>query len=63
MALGIQDYYQMKAELELLKTLAESEEDAVNGRISPVQETFASLREELLERIDISHHEAQTLSR
>ncbi|MCI8647988.1 MAG: hypothetical protein HFE76_14625 [Firmicutes bacterium] len=33
MALGIQDYYQMKAELELLKTLAESEEDAVNGRV------------------------------
>lgn len=29
--LGLQDYNQMKSELELLKTLAESEEDVKNG--------------------------------
>lgn len=28
--LGIQDYYNMKSELELLRTLAESEEDDYN---------------------------------
>lgn len=37
---GIKDYYQMKAELELLRTLAEAEEDVVNGRVAPMQETF-----------------------
>ncbi len=29
--LGLQDYYQMKAELELLRTLAEAEEDVIQG--------------------------------
>lgn len=48
--LGLRDYYQMKAELELLRTLAESEEDAANGRVASMQETFDSLREELMER-------------
>lgn len=48
--LGLQDYYQMKAELELLRTLAEAEEDVANGRVAPMQETFDSLRAELLER-------------
>lgn len=48
--LGLQDYYQMKAELELLRTLAEAEEDVTNGRVAPMQETFDSLRAELLER-------------
>ena len=30
--LGLQDYKQMKAELELLRTLAEAEDDVKNGR-------------------------------
>lgn len=48
--LGLQDYYQMKSELELLRTLAEAEEDAVNGRVAPIQDTFNDIRESLLER-------------
>ncbi|MCI8306708.1 MAG: type II toxin-antitoxin system Phd/YefM family antitoxin [Lachnospiraceae bacterium] len=48
--LGIQDYYQMKSELELLRTLAEAEEDVVNGRVEPIQNTFADIRNILSER-------------
>lgn len=48
--MGLQDYYQMKSELELLRTLAESEEDVVNGRVAPVQDTFDDIRKSLLER-------------
>ena len=48
--LGIQDYYNMKSELELLRTLAESEEDVVNGRIAPMQNTFDDIRKTLSER-------------
>lgn len=48
--LGLQDYYQMKSELELLRTLAEAEEDAVNGRVAPMQDTFDDIRKSLLER-------------
>ena len=48
--LGLQDYYQMKEELELLRTLAEAEEDVVNGRVAPIQNTFDDIRKSLLER-------------
>ena len=48
--LGLQDYYQMKSELELLRTLAEAEEDVVNGRAAPMQSTFDDIRKSLLER-------------
>lgn len=48
--MGLQDYYQMKSELELLRTLAEAEEDVANGRVSPMQETFDDIRKSLLER-------------
>lgn len=48
--LGLQDYYQMKAELELLRTLADAEEDVKQGRVAPVQKTFSDLRDELLAR-------------
>lgn len=48
--LGLQDYYQMKAELELLRTLADAEEDVKQGRVAPVQKTFSDLRAELLVR-------------
>ena len=48
--LGLQDYYKMKSELELLRTLAEAEEDAINGRIAPMQNTFNDIRQSLLER-------------
>ena len=48
--LGLQDYYQMKSELELLRTLAEAEEDVVNGRVAPMQNTFYDIRESLTKR-------------
>ena len=48
--LGLQDYYQMKSELELLRTLAESENDVENGRISSMQSTFDELRTALSQR-------------
>lgn len=48
--LGLQDYYQMKSELELLRTLAEAEEDVANGRVAPIQDTFDDIRNSLLER-------------
>ena len=40
----------MKAELELLRTLAEAEDDIQNGRVSSMQESFDSLRESLVNR-------------
>ena len=48
--LGLQDYYQMKSELELLRTLSEAEEDVMNGRVAPMQNTFDDIRQSLLER-------------
>ncbi|MCR6545060.1 type II toxin-antitoxin system Phd/YefM family antitoxin [Dehalobacterium formicoaceticum] len=48
--LGLQDYYQMKSELELLRTLAEAEDDVKNGRTAPMQPSFDDLRASLLER-------------
>ena len=48
--LGLQDYYQMNSELELLRTLAEAEEDVVNGRVAPMENTFNDIRRSLLER-------------
>ena len=48
--LGLQDYKQMKAELELLRTLAEAEDDVQNGRVSSIQESFDSLRNSLVNR-------------
>ena len=48
--LGLQDYYQMKSELELLRTLAEAEDDVTNGRVAPIQETFDDIRSALLAR-------------
>ncbi|MDF2609858.1 MAG: prevent-host-death family protein [Lachnospiraceae bacterium] len=40
----------MKSELELLRTLAEAEDDVKNGRIAPMQDSFDDLRASLLER-------------
>lgn len=48
--LGLQDYKQMKAELELLRTLAEAEDDVQNGRVEPMQESFDNLRASLMDR-------------
>ena len=48
--LGLQDYKQMKAELELLRTLAEAEDDVQNGRVGSVQKSFDYLRKSLMAR-------------
>ena len=40
----------MKAELELLRTLAETEDDVQNGRVGSMQESFDDLRESLVKR-------------
>lgn len=47
--MGLQDYRQMKSELELLRTLSQAEEDVTNGRVAPIQETFQDIRKSLLE--------------
>ncbi|HHX61406.1 MAG TPA: type II toxin-antitoxin system Phd/YefM family antitoxin [Epulopiscium sp.] len=48
--LGLQDYKQMKAELELLRTLAEAEDDVQNGRVESMQKSFDDVRESLMNR-------------
>lgn len=47
--LGLQDYYQMKSELELLRTLADAEEDVKAGRVESIQTTFDDIRSALQE--------------
>lgn len=48
--LGLQDYYQMKSELELLRTLAEADDDVKSGRVASMQDSIEDLRTSLLER-------------
>lgn len=50
--LNLQDYRKMAAELELLRALADAENDVAQGRVAPVEETFESLRGALLARRD-----------
>lgn len=49
-SLGYEQYQQLKAKIELLEMLGEAEEDVRSGRVAPMQETFDSLRAELLAR-------------
>lgn len=46
--LGLAEYEQMRAELELLRTLSEAEEDVRAGHVAPVEDTFRGIREALL---------------
>lgn len=48
--MGFQAYKQMTAELDLLRTLAEAEEDVKRGKVAPIQDTFDDIRASLLER-------------
>lgn len=48
--LNLQDYRQMQAELELLRMLADADEDVAAGRVAPIQETFDGIRQQLLSR-------------
>ena len=44
---SLAEFEQMKAELELLRMLADAEEDVRYGRVAPMKETFASIRASL----------------
>ena len=48
-SLSYEENKNMKARIELLEVLAESEDDAINGRIAPITETFYDLRKMLQE--------------
>lgn len=48
--MGIQDYIQLTAELELLRTLAEAHDDVEQGKVAPINETFDAIRKALLSR-------------
>lgn len=45
--LGMTEYQQMQAELELLRTLADAEDDVRAGRVAPLEETFSDIRQRL----------------
>ena len=48
-SISYDEYRKMKARLELLEMLAESEEDVRNGRIAPMQDSFDDIRKRLME--------------
>jgi len=50
--ISLQEYRQMTSELELLRTLAEAEEDVKYGRVALLQDTFDDIRNSLLSRED-----------
>ena len=48
--LSMAQYAQMKAELELLRTLSEAEDDVREGRTAPAQQSFDGARASLANR-------------
>lgn len=48
--MGMAEYKQLRAEIELMKMLAEGEEDVQAGKVSLVKNSFDSLRKNLTER-------------
>lgn len=48
-SLAYEEYQRMKARIELLEILAESDEDVKFGRTAPVQDTFGEIRQLLTE--------------
>lgn len=48
---GGQDEHQMKSERELLKNLAEAENDVREGRVAPMQETFEDMYKQISKNI------------
>lgn len=46
--IGLQEYNQKKSELELLRNLAEAENDVANGRVVSIQSTFDDIRSSLM---------------
>lgn len=49
--LGLTEYEQMRAELELLRTLSEAEEDVRAVRVAPIEDTFGGIRQTLVDRV------------
>ncbi len=47
--MALAQYEQMKAELELLRMLAESDEDVARGRVAPIADTFDGIRRAIRE--------------
>lgn len=47
--LSFQQYKQLVAELELLRTLSAAEEDVQYDRVAPIEDTFQDLRKSLQE--------------
>ena len=50
-SLSYEEYKRMKARIELLEILAESDEDVKYGRTSPTKDTFDDLRKMLREDV------------
>ena len=50
--MSMDDFQQMQTELELLRTLADAEEDVSTGRVAPIEDTFSDIRRRLLARRD-----------
>ena len=48
-SVAYEDYCRMKARIELLELLSESENDVRNGRVAPIEDTFSHLRDLLKE--------------
>lgn len=48
--LGHSQYGRMRAELELLKMLAEAQDDVDKGNVAPVKDTFDDIRKNLAAR-------------
>ena len=49
-SLSYEDYNRLKARVQLLEILAESEEDARADRLAPIEDTFSNLRSILKEK-------------
>ena len=48
--LSFHEYQQMRAELDLLRTLAEAEEDVTAGCVAPMRESFTTLKASIREK-------------
>lgn len=48
-SLAYEEYMRLKARIQLLEILAESDEDVKYNRVSPIQDTFEDLRNMLTE--------------
>lgn len=46
--MSMENFQQMQTELELLRTLADAEEDVRAGRVAPIEDTFSDIRRRLL---------------